>query len=725
MESNRSVSKVSIEGKCRCTGCHNLETHSELISHLLIPDDHTLFLSDGNEPGFQLTIKFLTRISLKIFVSLTRDSKVSDLKTCLQKIFGINEASQVLYHQSITLNDAHSLVSCRIKQGSEVAIAGQWDHQLYQNNAKFMYKHIEGYKVLMFPHAKEISHELHRLLTVLSSNQIDIMQIRGDIKLIQSIALLGAASECFYVDHEAVPEEIFNGAFSISKFTKSQGIPDSDNLRIALLCDGESLDYYFSQLDLTKDLVFIAENLVSDSIISNYVMLNWKLGNFTLLKPKPLFSPYEILQTYKNNLKRIHEVKREKQEKLREFRDRLLSYTGIYVVSKEKELDSPRSPINLGLMDPMNDEMPESTFFEESKDREFSEIDQKSEQCIRLIFSALNSKIDSLHLLYMKMNKKGMLEIIFDLTFLALARYSIEVLMYKDRPKSEFLQFFDSDHLEKILLQIEHNFKNSCVVVTFLSDFYRTNSNLDFISFTLNLYQGSSSVNERVIREMRDSYRTITQNTDVLANIVMLDVPGSIQSIRQSISTLFEEIRQKECNELINLLPNMVFLLPSILPISGKTLLGGGIAISETVVLMQHIFPKGACKMIYTLRHEIAHKKWLFNVSNNHFTAGSPFESPDRNNFRESGIFLDQIIYGNSNPRALPNFTEANEEIETVIIRGQMLSDEQRIKFYKPRPAEPLNQEPLTQELKYMKNIRRYYSGEILCQGRWNLYSFD
>ena len=223
---------------------------------------------------------------------------------------------------------------------------------------------------------------------------------------------------------------------------------------------------------------------------------------------------------------------------------------------------------------------------------------------------------------------------------------------------------------------------------------------------------------------MIDSYNTITKNKDALANILKLDAPRSLESIHQSISTLFEETRQKACSELINLLPDTVFLLPSMIPISGKTLLGGGIAISETVVLMQHIFPKGACKMIYTLRHEIAHKKWLFNVSNNHFTAGSPFESPDRNNFRESGIFLDQIIYGNSNPRALPNFTEANEEIETAIIRGQMLSDEQRIKFYKPRPAEPLNQETLTQELKYMKNTPRYYSGEVLCQGRWNLYNF-
>ena len=170
----------------------------------------------------------------------------------------------------------------------------------------------------------------------------------------------------------------------------------------------------------------------------------------------------------------------------------------------------------------------------------------------------------------------------------------------------------------------------------------------------------------------------------------------------------------------------MVFLLPSMLPICGKTLLGGGIAISETVVLMQHFFPKGACKMIYTLRHEIAHKKWLFNGSNNHFTAGSPFACPESDHYRESGIFLDQSIYGNFNPRDLPNFTEANEEIETAIIRGQMLSDEQRFKFYKPRPAEPITQEPLplTTSVKCMKNTPRYYSGEVLCQGRWNLYNF-
>ena len=108
----------------------------------------------------------------------------------------------MLYHQGITLNDSHSLGSCRIQEGSEVASASLWNIQLYKNNSRFIYKHIEGSKALMPPHVWDIRCGLHRLFTVISNNQIDIMQIRGDIQLIPSIGLFGAASECFLCYHK-------------------------------------------------------------------------------------------------------------------------------------------------------------------------------------------------------------------------------------------------------------------------------------------------------------------------------------------------------------------------------------------------------------------------------------------------------------------------------------------------------------------------------------------
>ena len=83
----------------------------------------------------------------------------------------------------------------------------------------------------MSPHVWDIRCGLHRLFTVISNNQIDIMQIRGDIQQIPSIGLLGAASECFYVDTETMPGEIFLG-HSPSQNSKAQVIPDSESLRI-------------------------------------------------------------------------------------------------------------------------------------------------------------------------------------------------------------------------------------------------------------------------------------------------------------------------------------------------------------------------------------------------------------------------------------------------------------------------------------------------------------
>ena len=80
---------------------------------------------------------------------------------------------------------------------------------------------------------KSINYNIYRLVALLSSNQIEIIQIRGSIQLIQSIPLLGVAYVNVYILIMKMSlKKYFEDHYPFQKIKKLSCIPNSDKFNI-------------------------------------------------------------------------------------------------------------------------------------------------------------------------------------------------------------------------------------------------------------------------------------------------------------------------------------------------------------------------------------------------------------------------------------------------------------------------------------------------------------
>ena len=131
---------------------------------------------------------------------------------------------------------------------------------------------------------------------------------------------------------------------------------------------------------------------------------------------------------------------------------------------------------------------------------------------------------------------------------------------------------------------------------------------------------------------------------------------------------------------LILAIPREFITIPSIegkkFSFIGKTLLGGKIAIRSDLLSVNSKISKA--KLILNLIHEISHKKRLIFANKNHFFPPTPVKF-----LKESGYFMDKIIYGEHVSGPCCSLSKFNKEIAKKILKVLPLSkDEADLIFF-------------------------------------------
>jgi Icc-related predicted phosphoesterase len=101
--------------------------------------------------------------------------------------------------------------------------------------------------------ARNYHEEFRRILNLVSKVNVDIIQIGGDVNIVNSISILGIFNKCFHVSPKNVENQLyFENIFFISPLIYSKVIPQTANLQLYLFFDNS----YIDQIDTENKIVF-------------------------------------------------------------------------------------------------------------------------------------------------------------------------------------------------------------------------------------------------------------------------------------------------------------------------------------------------------------------------------------------------------------------------------------------------------------------------------------
>ena len=167
-----------------------------------------------------------------------------------------------------------------------------------------------------------------------------------------------------------------------------------------------------------------------------------------------------------------------------------------------------------------------------------------------------------------------------------------------------------------------------------------------------------------------------------------------------------ETLAKNELDSIIDLIPTSILLFPNSVELSGKTLLGGKISVKQCFFNIANSV--SLARLIYILRHEISHKKWLLKGSVNVYSKRSPEATERFGSYQEAGFFTDNIIYGEKPFDSYPNLKKINEIMAEKIINGEPLSEDQLVMLYEP-----------STHISNKEAAEYGFRVDILCEGRF------
>ena len=204
--------------------------------------------------------------------------------------------------------------------------------------------------------------------------------------------------------------------------------------------------------------------------------------------------------------------------------------------------------------------------------------------------------------------------------FYLFACYGLAKLIKALNSKSESLKnncknmlwFLNMHQPIKLCLFVIYNkIQTSNLFITFFTDFMRYGEIEPLKNIIESFYsQYVINIPGEINAQLVKFYIKLIQNSDRFNQTLFL------------LDNNYEMHKESETNIIISLIPNAIFRISKLLDLNGKVLLGGAIAISKYCIDFKTKI--GLAKFMFTLRHEIAHKKWLIYGSKNRYTVRSP-----------------------------------------------------------------------------------------------------
>lgn len=665
--------------RCSCNEGIAYETLYELISHLSEEKNHIITTLIEFQGNYILHFYLSNGRIVKILSKINEQSTISDLKIELGTILNLSKLSQVFYYDGIQLDNFRTVFSYGIVPDSQILVILRFSPTNHNSNFNLAKIFEKNFLILNSLEFREKIGEMEDLNLLLASPIISFIQIGGDLRIINSIALIGRVKSCYYIEKSIKSNQIlFQNLISISPIVIQSHLPITDTLTIYLIFETESLEELLRQIDINNHLVFLSASSRSSNrfVVFHRVSL---FGNF-LVKFSNHIEIFLETDHLRNEICRINSI------------NSIVGQIDEYTALKNDII------LNANL--------------------------STDEDIIKYLDQKICNSADLLHELYLSSENYPSLNEFLILIKIALSKYILENISsllnddsnFSVRYKNEIALFCESKCIEYCLLKIYHTFRLSNMSISLTYHFFRYSSNYLYITLSLG-YSSIVKISETTKEKLIISFENILQNIETLKRIIHLDDPelyqelGEIQIPEQKL----EELKRFELDSLISLIPQEVIALPASIPLAGKNLLGGEISISGLILQLQNVPGTGSSKLIHTLRHEIFHKKWIIKAAKN-YTKESPTFIIDGLEFHEAGLYIEQSIYGKFDPNFNANFSSIDPYIEKIIIEGGPLSLEQRKSLYKPDSIERSGKN-MNQNTRKSKTI-------IICEGRSRIYNF-
>ena len=175
-------------------------------------------------------------------------------------------------------------------------------------------------------------------------------------------------------------------------------------------------------------------------------------------------------------------------------------------------------------------------------------------------------------------------------------------------------------------------------------------------------------ISDSIKEILRLSYASLIKREGMLNRFYKLDSGEELMEYQEAFI-------DEEVNSLLGLIPEYVLLFDNGISLSGKTSLGGLIAMKKILYNISNV--TSMARVIYVLQHEISHKKWMLYGSGCLYSNTSPEEFDREGSNKESGYYTDNGIYGLDLTRTAPNLFAITEEMAYKIIERSSLTEEE------------------------------------------------
>ena len=531
-----------------------------------------------------------------------------------------------------------------------------------------------------------------KFLLLSPSLTLNCVQVGGDVKFIKAMSCLGLFRMCYHVD-ECITSDLIirEKLFFISDIIVTNTMPNISDLSVYFFFS--DFHRYQATLDFAKSLLVVPS---SEYLQRGYIILS----SFDIPEPWILIKPLSDTETFINtknlviNVSKIISVVELDTTVVFEFQKLYKN-----IICKDKKIQKTnRNPLEI-----------------------------YDKLCLQLL-----EEIDLLHIAYLNSDSVEVISHFFEIIRIMAYRFIIGIPR-RIRNERVMKPLLNMEIFETVLLRIYSQLEYSSLELTFLTDAARYYANLDYLETSLGSYYIPILIDDTICSKLQDSYQNILQNDEVVKKILHLDDEKAFSEVNSNPENYdMDQLRQSEYDVLLNLIPRDVLGIPRGILLNGKTLLGSRISISCNIF----IIPKPevrAMKLIYTLRHEISHVKFLLNSAKSKYTIPSPETKYKGKVKSEAGLYVDHAIYGEFDLEFLPKFQKADTEIYNCIMEGNRLSVEQREVLYQPdqmsniREEEEKIGEPYHRaNLSNKAMVDKYDSDsrEILCNGRGTLYFY-
>ena len=582
--------------QCKCNPEPQTFCTAHILKHFSEPGEHIISFSVEDPSSLmRIYIKFLTGFELMILGDSTIH-KALDLKLLVDSMIQVSPNNQSYYFNGCILEDNVPLAHYDTQKNSPIIIKLDCDLDTVLSKASSNQERFsEDINFQLF--IKQIQTKFWPLSL---SSFLEFFQVGGDPLIAKFCRLTGLFIKCTYIGYS--DEEILR--FSdfgllenecksltplVSPLLFNEEIQSNENLKIIFL---------FNQFDPSAHVEFWQNNLVFGSKAHkeemNLAALSILRFDLQLLKPLRNRQNYEICSDLmqllsKTNTATFDTVQAIKIAKLNSKAVNFLDY--ISVTSSTSIISSPES--------------------------------------LELIEKLIKERVNSLHRSYFynptdKIDEK--IDDVLILTCLIICRHLkfIYLANKKSCPndtetKIEYIQKYSTGGVfinDQIILEIIHLKEISSLSLTLLISIFIDFTGSNKLKQSLQHPKRLHNVPNKILSTMNETYEKLLTNQSVLERYIVLD--------NADASTHDLDLIRHETNELKSLIPAQVISIPQSVRLAGKTLLGGIISISENPLHMCYYNRAMLADYIYTLRHEISHKKWCIKGTKMDFISTSP-----------------------------------------------------------------------------------------------------